>query len=1090
MSKFYFCLLPLPFLLFAPLLFAQAPCDTSKVTAILAQANTTLLGKDFLIAPDIALSALPFLEKCPERAAALYEQAAIWQTSFEQFEAANVHLEKAKMLLAGNDHRIAEIKLLQARLGLASKNFERIKAALDEIFGTQKRLSHSTYAKAWMLKAKWCYVQTKPEQGMACLDSAATYINFEPTLQLQAEAWGTRVDLDFISGDFKHAIHLADSALMVLKDENSAFISELKYRLLETSGRLARLVNGIEDGHKRLVLAQNFAASQPPYLRTRLLPSALSQLIYSTFEQEGEKAAQAIFSRLELLIQPERSSHQAAMAEALNNQARLFNTLGQFEQAIASAEQSIAILKVLPGDNSQRLSANYIYLASSYRLLNDLESSITAGETALALRKKLQPGYIGLGTIYNELLQTYSEAKDTARTKAVLLEFEALIESQKDQSNLEPFTYSLAYNWLHYWRIMGQPLKGIAQAESFLKTSGPRARMRGIITTDLEYRICDAYQEAGQYRAAFERIEPIVLRLKKRYQESGTIFYEHYSWVLAQSAYIALDVFEHLGDTAMLSVAETRCKEAEDLLFALRQRDPREGARNFVTDEFLYLSLMRVRAALFQRSGNPMHVERAFAVSESFQLVDMQRLLSENQALHFGGVSQEAAKEERALLENLTELKSKKSGLRFQAPGPETDALAANLETQLSAASQQYNGLLNNLEKQFPEYYQLKYNLPVISLAATQKELLAADQCLLKIYPFNDTAICLLVRPDTALILMTSFGGNTQTDLTVFLNGLREFPAHANLPESLFAQKQKLLADASARVYQNLFAPLAPWFTREIIVAASGIFNVVPFDALLTAPVSQITRPASWEYWGKTKTISYTASATIFQFVQQRRPFRTDLQNVLVMAPHFSGDLKAVASNDFASRIRADFFTPLPHTGEEALAVAQMMDGKAFSGTACSVGDFLKNAAQNKVLHLATHASAGGHGLPAFISFQPEGEDWRSAMLFESDIYSLRLSADLVTLSACETALGKKRYGDGLHGIARAFTCAGARNIVASLWSVNDASTKNLMILFYQEFKKGVPYNQALANAKRIFMHENRSYAHPYYWAGFVLNGR
>lgn len=78
-----------------------------------------------------------------------------------------------------------------------------------------------------------------------------------------------------------------------------------------------------------------------------------------------------------------------------------------------------------------------------------------------------------------------------------------------------------------------------------------------------------------------------------------------------------------------------------------------------------------------------------------------------------------------------------------------------------------------------------------------------------------------------------------------------------------------------------------------------------------------------------------------------------------------------------------------------------------------------------------------------------------------------------------ETALGQYRKDEGIVGLTRAFTCAGARNVVASLWSVNDESTKNLMALFYKEIKKGLPYNRALANAKRALIQENRPYAHP-----------
>jgi CHAT domain-containing protein len=1072
---------------------AQSTCDTSTASKTIALARETFQTERFAEAPVQILSALPLLEKCQDannQMATIYEQAGAWYTALEKFELADENLLKALKLLPENAARIAGINLLQARLGLASRNFDACKTALEAVFAARAPLNEAIYAEAWIIRAKMYYLLTKPEAGAACLDSAMALSAFHKSLSLKAEAWSTRVELDLLSGDLKLGLTLADSVLSLLANESSASIQETRYRMLEISMKISRSIVGIKDGHIRILQATALAASMPPYLRVRYLPSALCASILSTFEQAGEEASDSIFMRLEKMLEPERISHKAYQAEAYTQRARTFNLLGQFEQGVALCAQSNAILKSLPGYNNQRISVNYMYQAASYRQMGDNESAISAGELALALREKEQPGFIGLGAIYNELVHTYLQSEDTAKLSAILIKFEQLLAGQKDKSNNEQYSYVIAFGWLEYWKQAAQPLKGIPQAENFLKVSGAKARMRGTITADMEYKICDAYRDAGQYREAFDRLEPLVVRFKKRYQESGSIFYEHYSWVLAQSAYNALIVFNALGDTAMLRVAEMRCAEAEELLFALRQRDPHEGQRKFVTDEFLYKNLMRVRSALFKRTGDRQHVARAFAVSESYQLVDLQRLLTEKQALYFGGVSPVAAKMERDLQKKLASLEAEKSGLRFLEAGPETDRISTRLEQQLSAAHYGYDSLLYALEKQFPDYYQLKYKLPIRSLASVQQDVLHAGQCFLKIYAINQDAICLLVRPDTCLLLTTNFDLSVQADLETFLNGLQKYPAISTLPEAEFIKAEAEFANAAARLYTALIAPLAPWLTAEIILAPADIFKGVPFEALLTAPVNQLARPSAWHYWGNEKTISYTSSATIFHFVQQRPTFRSDVQNALVMAPYFPGDLKDAAADDILSSLRADFFTPLPHTGKEAAAVAQLLEGTVAAGKACTIADFLVVAENYKVLHLATHASSGGHGRPAFIAFQPTDNDWRAAMLFESDIYALRLSADLVTLSACETALGKTRFGDGLQGLTRAFTCAGARNVVASLWSVNDASTKRLMILFYQEIKKGLPYNRALANAKRVFIQENRQFAHPYYWAGFVLNGQ
>jgi CHAT domain-containing protein len=101
------------------------------------------------------------------------------------------------------------------------------------------------------------------------------------------------------------------------------------------------------------------------------------------------------------------------------------------------------------------------------------------------------------------------------------------------------------------------------------------------------------------------------------------------------------------------------------------------------------------------------------------------------------------------------------------------------------------------------------------------------------------------------------------------------------------------------------------------------------------------------------------------------------------------------------------------------------------------------------------------------------------------DIYSLRLSADLVTLSACETALGKVNPGDDVVGLIRGFLYAGASSIVASLWQVDDAATSELMDRFYTALTK-TDKREALRKAQIDMM---KKYEHPFYWAAFQLTG-
>ena len=108
-------------------------------------------------------------------------------------------------------------------------------------------------------------------------------------------------------------------------------------------------------------------------------------------------------------------------------------------------------------------------------------------------------------------------------------------------------------------------------------------------------------------------------------------------------------------------------------------------------------------------------------------------------------------------------------------------------------------------------------------------------------------------------------------------------------------------------------------------------------------------------------------------------------------------------------------------------------------------------------------------------------------ILTTTDIFGLDLEANLVVLSACNTAVGELSGGDEIVGMSQAFMYAGSLSVLASLWSVSDVSTPKLMVLFCRNLREGQPEALALQNAQVRLMED---YPHPFYWAPFVLIGR
>jgi CHAT domain-containing protein len=148
---------------------------------------------------------------------------------------------------------------------------------------------------------------------------------------------------------------------------------------------------------------------------------------------------------------------------------------------------------------------------------------------------------------------------------------------------------------------------------------------------------------------------------------------------------------------------------------------------------------------------------------------------------------------------------------------------------------------------------------------------------------------------------------------------------------------------------------------------------------------------------------------------------------------------------------------------------------------------------QYRFVHFATHGllnSAHPELSGIVLSLVDEKGQPQNGFLRLNEIYNLSLPADLVVLSACQTALGKEIKGEGLVGLTRGFMYAGAARVVASLWNVQDDATAELMKRFYAKMLGREKLRPAAAlRAAQIEMWKTKLWQPPYYWAGFVLQG-
>jgi CHAT domain-containing protein len=468
-------------------------------------------------------------------------------------------------------------------------------------------------------------------------------------------------------------------------------------------------------------------------------------------------------------------------------------------------------------------------------------------------------------------------------------------------------------------------------------------------------------------------------------------------------------------------------------------------------------------------------------------------------ALHIAGIPDSLLERERDLRLEIAFFEKRQQELR--------DSLHQNADSARIATGgvlldrkNRHEALVRFFEEKYPDYHRAKYGLATTGVAEVQ-QMLRPGQTLLE-YTVGDSVIfAFIVRPDHFSVhtMPRDFPLEQTVDSLTRLG----IYAYYTLPKAKRTQtieknSVRNYTNAARLLYDKLVAPVAEHLGEELIIVPDGVLGYVPFEALLTGEPARRSVFSTYEphFLLQRHRLSYGASATLLREMRDRQ-HRTDPQStVLALAPFFREDTAALrfradSADLFALR---DVFGPLRASGDEAYAVTQLLGGSALYGSEASLDAFRRLAPEYRVLHLSTHGKADDRaGDYAFLALGVPGDTSTFDKLYARDLYGIGLNADLVVLSACETATGKLRRGEGIVSLARAFSFAGAKSLVTSLWKVNDSATKNLLVDFYRHLHEGRSKDAALRQAKLDFLKNNRdvdaNLLHPFFWAGFVAVG-
>jgi len=375
-----------------------------------------------------------------------------------------------------------------------------------------------------------------------------------------------------------------------------------------------------------------------------------------------------------------------------------------------------------------------------------------------------------------------------------------------------------------------------------------------------------------------------------------------------------------------------------------------------------------------------------------------------------------------------------------------------NLEFE---TKQIYDRLIDNLETNYSDYYELKYQQNQVQLTDLQN-LLDDKTAILEYFVGNSSIFVLSIENDQSKLYKFNIPENWGNIINDYKNSIN--PEEDEYTDKLF----KSFTKNAHLLYQNLLQiPLADLgkSITNIQIIPDAELNAIPFELLLTEKVDKTEVDyINLPYLLQEKTISYTYSGALL-IENMNKAQETNPYNYAGFAPSY----------------KYKTYKNLHYGSSNTKNIAKLLNGKSYVDDKVTKAIFKKEVDQYKIFHLAMHGILNNDN-PLSSKLIFSNIDYSDYELHAYELYNMKIPAQLGLLSACETGAGFDQRGEG----------------IMSLWSIDDEATANIVKSFFENLKSGENKNkdEALRKAKLDYLNAARSdKTHPKYWAGLVLSG-
>ncbi len=807
---------------------------------------------------------------------------------------------------------------------------------------------------------------------------------------------------------------------------------------------------------------------------------AAQMVLADVYNSLGDAAAARPVAQRALAAAEARGRAHPDTARALDTLAEAYRGAGDFAQALPAAQRGLAIREQVLGTSDPVTAESLNEVALIYAGMRDYDAALPLYERALAIREAaLGAQHPRTAESLNNLAALYWALKEYDR--ALPLFTRALDVKRVALGPHHPATATALTNLAELYRARGDR----ARAQDFMQQA-LRAWEGGVgpnhpHTASALNNLAGLYWTAGDYKQA----EPLLQRAAAIWQKAFGP--DHPDTARAQNLLAAF--YQSTGDDRRALELYRDGLRAEDRtlanVFSIASEEQKLGfVERTQGHYFAALSLIHRR---FRDDAAAVRFGLELVLRRKGIVLDAQSRAQEAMARLMSGAT-------LAAWQRLTDLRSDLAKRLLSGPGQQDPAAyRAELETmQASIAreeerlSQQSGLVAQDLAQRQVTAAQLAGRLPPGAVLAEFVRIRDWDPRGVVWSPTSRYLVFILTANDRVALIDLGIAEPIDAEVGAALSEIK----NPDFLKNVAGYVQRTDA-ALARLYASVVQPVqGATSARRLIVSPDGELNKVPFAAL---------RTPSGRYLTEEMPLSYVASGR--DLVRGASGLQPSVTLLLVADPAFDERRRQAGGEPALRAISYRGFTypRLPGTAEEAQVIPRLLRGTMTVLEGAKATESAVRAAHSpKILHLATHGffledDPAEASLPSPLGrlgsgrFRggPAGPMVRSGLalaganhaaeiargddgiLTALEVTGMDLHAtDLVVLSACETALGHVAVGEGVYGLRRAFVLAGARNLVMSLWQVNDKITRDLMERFYRAYANGDAPGDALRTAQ------------------------